>query len=63
MKAIRPDNLVTLKTNEGKFHPETVAGLGEVETLSDTSKELLAAVKADKVGEFAQSFPTFVATT
>lgn len=63
MKAIRPDNLVTLKTNEGKFHPESIAGLGEVETLSDTSRELMRAVKADKVGEFAQSFPTFVATT
>jgi LCP family protein required for cell wall assembly len=63
MKAIRPDNLVTLKTNEGKFHPETVAGLGEVETLSDTSKQLMASVKADKVGEFAQTFPAFVANT
>jgi anionic cell wall polymer biosynthesis LytR-Cps2A-Psr (LCP) family protein len=63
MKAIRPDNLVTLKTNEGKFHPETVAGLGEVETLSDTSKLLLQSVKADKVGEFAQTYPTFVANT
>jgi LCP family protein required for cell wall assembly len=61
MKAIRPDNLVTLKTNEGRFHPESIAGLGEVETLSDTSRQLMAAVKADKVGEFAQSFPTFVA--
>jgi LCP family protein required for cell wall assembly len=61
MKAIRPDRLVTLKTNEGKFHPESVAGLGEVETLSDTSKQLMQAVKADKVGEFAQSFPAFVA--
>lgn len=61
MKAIRPDNLVTLKTNEGKFHPESVAGIGEVETLSDTSKQLLQSVKADKVGEFAQSFPAFVA--
>jgi anionic cell wall polymer biosynthesis LytR-Cps2A-Psr (LCP) family protein len=63
MKAIRPDNLVTLKTNEGKFHPESVAGLGEVETLSDASKQLMVAVKNDKVGEFAQSFPTFVANT
>jgi LCP family protein required for cell wall assembly len=61
MKAIRPDRLVTLKTNEGKFHPESVAGLGEVETLSDTSRQLMQAVKADKVGEFAQSFPAFVA--
>jgi LCP family protein required for cell wall assembly len=63
MKAIRPDNLVTLKTNEGKFHPESIAGLGEVETLSDTSRELMQAVRADKVGEFAQTYPAFVAAT
>jgi anionic cell wall polymer biosynthesis LytR-Cps2A-Psr (LCP) family protein len=63
MKAIRPDNLVTIKTNEGKFDPESVPGVGEVETLNPTSLQLLQAVRDDKVGEFAQSYPTWIANT
>jgi anionic cell wall polymer biosynthesis LytR-Cps2A-Psr (LCP) family protein len=63
MRAIRPDNLVTIKTNEGRFNPRTVAGIGEVETLNETSLQLLRAVRDDKVGEFAQSYPTWVANT
>lgn len=61
MKAIRPDNMVTIKTNEGRFNPKKVAGIGEVETLNDTSLQLLRAVRDDKVGEFAQTYPTWVA--
>ncbi len=63
MKAIRPNDLVTIKTNEGKFNPRTVAGIGEVEVLSPTSLQLLQAAKNDKVGEFAQSYPTWVASS
>jgi LCP family protein required for cell wall assembly len=63
MKAIRPDNLVTIKTNEGKFNPSTVAGVGEVETLNPTSLQLLQSVRDDQVGEFAQSNPSWIATT
>ena len=63
MKAIRPDDLVTIKTNEGKFNPSSVPGIGSVELLSDTSLQLMKAVKDDKVGEFVQSFPTWAATT
>jgi LCP family protein required for cell wall assembly len=63
MKAIRPDNLVTIKTNEGKFDPKSVPGVGEVEALTPTSLQLLQAVRDDKVGEFAQSYPTWIATT
>ena len=63
MKAIRPDNLVTIKTNEGKLNPKKVAGVGEVEALTPTSLELLRAVRDDKVGEFAQTYPSWIATT
>ena len=63
MRSIRPDDLVTIKTNAGKFNSKSVPGVGSVELLSDTSMQLMRAVKDDKVGEFAQSYPSWVAAT
>ena len=45
MKGIRPNDLVTIKTNEGKFNPKSVPGIGEVEVLSPDSLQLLAGFK------------------
>ena len=62
MKGIRPDDLVTIKTNDGKFNSQSVPGIGSVELLSADSMQLLKSVKDDKVGDFIQSFPTWVST-
>jgi anionic cell wall polymer biosynthesis LytR-Cps2A-Psr (LCP) family protein len=61
MKGINPDDLVTLKTNAGKFNSKTVAGIGSVELLSDESIQLLKSAKTDGVAEFAATHPEFVA--
>ncbi|WP_433291433.1 LCP family protein [Actinoplanes sp. CA-030573] len=63
MKSIRPDDLITIKTNEGKFNPKSIAGIGEVEILSSESMQLLEAAKDDTVAQFAASHPTWVAGT
>jgi len=60
MRGIRPDDLVTIKTNDGKFNSRPVAGVGSVEILSDTSMQLLRDVKDDQVAGFAFDNPTWV---
>ena len=55
-----PNDLITIKTNEGKFNPDTVAGIGSVEILSDESMDLLRAAKTDNVAEFAATHPTLI---
>ncbi|WP_239132446.1 LCP family protein [Paractinoplanes durhamensis] len=61
MKGINPNDLITIKTNEGKFNPESIAGIGSVELLSDDSLDLLKSAKNDTVAEFAATHPTWVA--
>lgn len=61
MRHFNPDDLVTVKTNAGKFNSDSVPGVGSVEILSDTSMDLLEAVKRDKVAAFLKQNPTFVA--
>ncbi|WP_438873041.1 LCP family protein [Paractinoplanes toevensis] len=63
MKGINPSDLITIKTNEGKFNPESVPGVGEVELLNDDSLDLLKAAKNDTVAEFAATHPTWVSST
>jgi polyisoprenyl-teichoic acid--peptidoglycan teichoic acid transferase len=63
MKGINPNDLITIKTNEGKFNPKSIAGIGEVEILSDDSMQLLQSAKNDTVGEFAAAHPTWVASS
>ena len=63
MKGINPTDLVTIKTNEGKFNPESIAGIGEVEILSPDSLQLLESAKDDAVGQFAAEHPTWVSAT
>ncbi|MGX6600522.1 LCP family protein [Micromonosporaceae bacterium Da 78-11] len=63
MKGLNPDDLVTIKTNDGKFNSRTVAGAGSVELLSDDSMELLTDAKDDRVAEFVQTHPTWVSAT
>jgi anionic cell wall polymer biosynthesis LytR-Cps2A-Psr (LCP) family protein len=63
MKGINPNDLITIKTNEGKFNPRSIPGIGEVEILNDDSMRLLAAAKDDTVAQFAAEHPTWVAST
>jgi LCP family protein required for cell wall assembly len=60
MKAISPDDLITIKTNDGTFNSRTKPGIGSVEILSSTTMSLLRAAKDDEVGTFVQNHPTWV---
>jgi polyisoprenyl-teichoic acid--peptidoglycan teichoic acid transferase len=63
MKTLKPDNLVTVKTNDGTFNSRNVAGVGSVEVLSETSLQLLRAVKNDDVASFLTTNPTWIAAS
>jgi LCP family protein required for cell wall assembly len=63
MRGISPDDLVTLKTNAGKFNPKSIPGVGSVEILDDQSMELLRAAKNNEVAEFAATNPEYVSKT
>jgi LCP family protein required for cell wall assembly len=52
MKGINPKDLVTLKTNNGTFHSESVPGIGSVETLDENTKKMLAAAKNDTLATY-----------
>jgi anionic cell wall polymer biosynthesis LytR-Cps2A-Psr (LCP) family protein len=61
MKGINPNDLITIKTNDGNFNSRPVPGIGSVEILSDTTMELLRSAKTDEVGSFLQANPTWIA--
>jgi LCP family protein required for cell wall assembly len=63
MRNTNPDDLITIKTNDGKFNSRSVPGIGSVEILSDTTMSLLEAVRNDDVASFVQSNPTWVASS
>ncbi len=60
LRGIRPDDLVTIKTNNGRFHSDTIPGVGSAEILSDTSMDLLRSVRTDTVDEFVRANPGWV---
>jgi LCP family protein required for cell wall assembly len=62
MKGIGGDDLFTMKTNGGTFHPETIGGL-KVETLDDTSLQMLQAVRNDTMSAFVQTHAGLVANS
>lgn len=59
MRNITTNSIFTVKTNGGTFHSETIGGQS-VETLSDTSLQLLASVRADNVDGFIQQHTDWV---
>ncbi|MEU3456532.1 LCP family protein [Micromonospora sp. NPDC006766] len=63
MRGINPDDMITIKTNNGKFNSRSVPGVGSAEILSDTSMQLLQAVKDDTVDNFVIAHPDWVATS
>jgi polyisoprenyl-teichoic acid--peptidoglycan teichoic acid transferase len=60
LRGIRPEDLITIKTNNGKFNSETIPGVGSAEILSDTSMDLLKSVKTDTVDKFVLANPGWV---
>ncbi|WP_232345110.1 LCP family protein [Actinoplanes awajinensis] len=60
LRSVKPDNLVTIKTNEGELNSDSIPGLGSVEILSDDSMKLLQAMKKDDIDEFLLGHPKFV---
>jgi anionic cell wall polymer biosynthesis LytR-Cps2A-Psr (LCP) family protein len=63
MRNINPDDLITLKTNDGHYNSKTIPGVGSAELLNATSLKMMAAAKNDTLNAFVQSNPTWVATT
>jgi len=59
MRGMAAGNLVTVKTNGGQFHPETIHGVS-YETLSQESLDLLTAIKNDNVETFISGHESWV---
>ena len=62
MRNVSPGDLVTIRTNDGRFNSRSVPGVGSVEILSATSMQLLRAVRDDGVAAFLKAHPSWVAT-
>lgn len=60
LRNINPDDLITIKTNEGKFNSRSVAGIGSVEILSKTTMSLLKSAKNDDLDSFIEANPDWV---
>ena len=60
LRDIRPQDLITIKTNNGTFNSRSVPGVGSAEILDDTSMQLLKSVKNDSVDDFVLAHPTWV---
>ena len=63
MRGLNPDDLISVKTNDGRFNSQAVPGVGSVEVLSDTSMQLLRSVKNDDVASFLTAHPTWIAAS
>jgi len=63
MKGLNPDQIVTLKTNDGKFNSRSVPGIGDVEIIDQTSMAMLKAAKSDGMAAFVAAHPTWVASS
>ncbi|GAA4600683.1 hypothetical protein GCM10023107_54060 [Actinoplanes octamycinicus] len=61
MRSLKPDRLITIKTNAGKLNSQSVPGVGSVELLTDDSVRLLQAVKKDNIDGFLLGHPEFIA--
>ena len=62
MRGVGASDLVTIKTNDGKFNSQKV-GNQDVEVLSDTSLELLQSAESDTVSTFVQQHPDWVSAS
>ncbi len=62
MRGVNPNDLITVKTNDGNLNPGKWNGQ-DVELLSDTSMDLLHAVKADSMDGFITQHPDWVSAS
>ncbi|MFF5293155.1 LCP family protein [Paractinoplanes globisporus] len=69
MSTIKPDDMITLKTNadSGGFRTvpkdQTPPGVGSSQYLDDESLKMFAAAKNDTLGQFVLTHPTWLAST
>ncbi|AEV82946.1 cell envelope-related transcriptional attenuator [Actinoplanes sp. SE50] len=63
MRSLKPDKLITIKSNEGKLNSQTIPGVGSAEILSPDTMDLLKSLKRDDVATFLLGHPKFVATS
>jgi anionic cell wall polymer biosynthesis LytR-Cps2A-Psr (LCP) family protein len=63
MKGINPDDVVTLKTNDGKFNSRSVPGVGSVEILDSATMDMIKAAKSDTLAAYVQANPKLIATS
>jgi hypothetical protein len=62
MKGINPDNLITLKTNNGQFvNAKAPPGVGSAQGLTADSLQMFQAAKNDTMAEFVTAHPTWIA--
>lgn len=61
MRGVNPNDMVTIKTNGGKFNSKSIPGVGSVEILDSTSMQLIEAAKTDTVDQWVMANPTWVA--
>jgi anionic cell wall polymer biosynthesis LytR-Cps2A-Psr (LCP) family protein len=62
MKSLNPDDIVTLKTNGGRFDPiDAPPGVGSAEGLYPESIAMFKAAKSDKLDNFVLANPTWIA--
>ena len=59
LKGITPDEMFTLKVNNGQFHSQNIGGIS-YETLDDQSVQLLQAISTDQVFQFVKQHPEIV---
>jgi LCP family protein required for cell wall assembly len=59
MRGVSPNDLLTIKTNDGQLNPQKVNGQ-DVEILNPTSLDLLHAVKSDTMDGFVGAHPDWV---
>jgi len=62
LKGIDPSGIVTIKTNDGQFNSKVIAGQS-TEALTDTSMQLMHAVRDDTVDQFIAEYPSWVTTS
>ena len=60
MRGITGSGMTTVKTNNGQYDSINVPGIGACEQLTDTSLQLLQAVKNDDVAGFVTQYPDWV---
>lgn len=60
LRSISPEDLITIRTNNGEYNSRDIGGVGSVEILSETTRDLLKAARNDTIDEFLAANPEWV---